>query len=184
MTVERPGGLVAEVVYYVASSVDGFIATPDGGVDWLAPFESLVEDHGYADFYASVDAVLMGAHTYEQALGFEPWPYPDKPVRVFTGRVLQPAGANVVLTADDPASVVASLAREGLSRLWLVGGGALAGSFESAGLIDRYIVSTIPVLLGDGIPILGGQARPSRLELEDVVRYPDGVVQHTYRAVR
>ena len=175
---------MTDVVYYVASSVDGFIATPDGGVDWLSHFESSGEDYGYAGFYISIDAVLMGAHTYEQALGFEPWPYPDKPVRVFTARPLPSAGANVVLAGDDPASVVASLGRDGLSRLWLVGGGALAGSFQAAGLIDTYIISIMPVLLGDGVKLLGGHARSSSIVLEGVVRYPDGVVQHTYRTAR
>ena len=175
---------MAEIVYYVASSVDGFIATPDGGVEWLSAFESSGEDYGYVDFYSSVDAVLMGSHTYEQALGFSPWPYPDKPVRVFTSRPLASAGANIVLVDDDPVRVVDILASEGRSRLWLVGGGAIAGAFESAGLIDTYIVSIMPVLLGDGIKLLGDRAARSELSLVDVVRYPNGVMQQTYRPTR
>jgi dihydrofolate reductase len=180
----HPEVSVVEVVYYVASSVDGFIATPDGGVEWLSPFESSGEDYGYADFYRSVDALMMGAHTYEQALGFEPWPYPDKPVRVFTSRSLESAGSNVVLLDQDPAAVVATLGRAGCSRLWLVGGGMVAGAFESAGLIDTYIVAIMPVVLGAGVPLLGGHARRSNLALVDSVRFPNGVMQNTYRPSR
>jgi dihydrofolate reductase len=175
---------VVEVIYYVASSVDGFVATPDGGIEWLSPFESSNEDYGYADFYASVDALLIGSRTYEQVLGFDTWLYPDKPVRVFTSRPLVSAGANVVLVENDPPEVVSALALDGHSRLWLVGGGALAGAFQSAALIDTYVVSIMPVLLGDGVKLLGGHAAQSDLELVDVLRFPDGVVQHTYRSAR
>jgi dihydrofolate reductase len=115
-------------------------------------------------------------------LGFETWLYPDKPVRVFTSRSLESAGSNVVFVDEDPAEVVSALALNGHSRIWLVGGGALAGTFQSAGLIDTYIVSIMPVLLGDGVKLLGGHAIQSDLELVDVVRFPDGVMQHTYRS--
>lgn len=78
-----------EVVYYVAASLDGYIATDDGGVDWLAPFQSAKEDHGTGDLYSSVDALLMGSHTYEFALELGQWPSPDKPSWVFTRRDLR-----------------------------------------------------------------------------------------------
>ena len=72
-----------EVVYYVAASLDGYIATPDGGVEWLAPFEGTGEDYGYAKFYTSVDAVLLGRKTFEKSLSFGEWPYPGNPVGRF-----------------------------------------------------------------------------------------------------
>ena len=175
---EEPG--VTEVVYYVASSLDGYIATSDGGLDWLAPFESADEDYGYARFYASVGAVLVGSRTYEQSLTFGGWPYPGKPVWVFSSRSLETPGPEVTVTDRPPADVVADLAHRGIGRAWLVGGGTLAGSFKEAGLITEYIVSIIPVLLGEGIAVLGGAGGLRRLRLEDATSYPNGVTQLRY----
>lgn len=172
---------MTEIVYYVASSLDGFLAPRDGSLGWLTPFESSGTDYGYADFYASVDAVLVGARTYEQALTFPEWPYTGKPTWVFSSRTLAPAAPDVVVTDATPDEVVADLARRGIARAWLVGGGALAGSFQSAGLIDEYRVSVMPVVLGSGIGILGGRGLQQTLELAGLVTCGDGVVQGTYR---
>src|ERR1044071_7730004 len=73
------GGAMVEIVYYAAASLDGFIATSDGGIDWLPPIEAEGEDYGYRDFYASVDALLMGSATYEHILRHAAWPYAGKP---------------------------------------------------------------------------------------------------------
>ena len=71
--------LLPEIVYYVATSIDGYIASPDGSVEWLSPYEGKGEDYGYTEFYDSVDGVLLGSRTYEKALSFGAWPYSDKP---------------------------------------------------------------------------------------------------------
>jgi len=173
---------VPRIVYYVAASLDGFIAPTGGGTDGLAPFEASDEDSGYAEFYRSVDAVVLGSRTYEQALGFGEWPYPDKPVRVVSSRPLQSATSCVIITAADPVSVARELEMLGVKRVWLVGGGALAGSFATAGLIDEYIVSTMPILLGSGVALLGGASPVIPLTLVACTRYPDGVIQSVYRA--
>ncbi len=170
-----------EVVYYVAASLDGFIATPDGSVDWLAPFEFTGEDYGYADFYASVDIVLMGRRTYEQCLTFASWPYAGKPCVVFSRRDLGPGHPDMTLQADDPAAAVAELKRRGLTRTWLVGGGALAASFRAEGLITEYVVSVMPVVLGAGFPLIAGGGGAQRLTLSSSRAYPGGVVQSRYR---
>jgi hypothetical protein len=68
-----------EIVYYVAASLDGYIATTEGKVDWLSAFEGTEEDYGYAEFYSTVDALLLGSRTYEQILAFGEWPYSGKP---------------------------------------------------------------------------------------------------------
>lgn len=172
-----------EVVYYVASSLDGYIATPDGGLAWLAPFESSGEDYNYASFYASTDAVLLGSRTYEQALTFGEWPYPGKPAWVFSSRTLSSARDDVTVTDRTPVQVVAELEARGVERAWLVGGGALAGSFREAGLITEYIVSVIPVILGGGVALFGGAGPTQRLRLVDTKSYPDGVLQARYLPV-
>jgi dihydrofolate reductase len=171
---------VPDVVYYVASSTDGFIATPDGSLDWLAPFEASGDDYGYADFYGSIDAVLLGSRTYEQALTFGEWPYPGKPAWVFSKRPLDPGRDDVTVTDRSPAEVAEEVSARGLRRAWLVGGGALAGSFQVAGLITEYVVSYIPVVLGRGIPIFGAAGCRQPLRLVESTRYPDGVLQTRY----
>lgn len=172
------------VIYYVASTVDGFIATADGGLEWLAPFEASDEDYGYRAFYESVDAVLLGSRTYEQMLAFGEWPYRDKPTYVFSSRQLSAENPSVIVTSSAPAVVLGELDDLGVQRAWLVGGGSLAGAFATSGLIDEYIVSVAPVLLGRGVPLLGGADHQAMLELLDATRYPDGMVQHRYRPIR
>jgi dihydrofolate reductase len=148
-----------QVVYYVASSLDGYIAAAGGGVDWLKPFEGSGEDYGYAAFYAGVDALLMGRRTFEHALALGAWPYAGKPCRVFTRKAPAGAPAGVAFTADEPRAVVAELAADGHRRVWLAGGGELAGAFQRAGLISEIVLSVMPVLLGAGVPLFAGGAQ-------------------------
>lgn len=172
---------MSEVVYYVAASLDGYIATSDGGVEWLEPFESGPEDYGYSAFYDSVDAVLLGRRTYEQSLGFGEWAYPGKPCWVFSGSVATSAPDDVTVTDRSPQQVVAELGERGISRAWLVGGGALAASFRNAALITEMIVSVMPVILGSGVPLFASSGPQTRLRLTDSTVYGDGVVQLVYR---
>lgn len=169
-----------EVIYYVASSMDGYIATPDGGVDWLTSFHCQGEDHGYAEFYASVDALLLGSDTYEVALAHGPWPSPDKPSWVFTRRKLSVVHPSVTLTSDDPSQVIASLAANGHGRAWLMGGGKLAASFRKRGLISHYRIFVVPLILGEGIPLFAPAAGPDALRLVDTTRYASGIVELGY----
>ena len=172
-----------EVIYYVACSLDGFIATPDGGLDWLTPFEASGEDYGYAEFYGSVDAVVLGSRTFEQALTFGEWPYPGKPSWVMSSRAIAPGRDDVTVTSRTPAEVVADIELLEIGRIWLVGGGALAGSFQAAGLITEFVVSFIPVILGEGVPLLGAAGARETLRLVSTKAYPDGVVQARYVGV-
>ena len=86
---------MSDVVYYVASSLDGYIATTEGGVEWLDPFQGKGDDHGFFEFYASCDGLLMGSRTYEFSLKHPPWRSPHKPSRVFTRRELPIAHPSV-----------------------------------------------------------------------------------------
>jgi dihydrofolate reductase len=162
-----------EIVYYVAASLDGFIATADGGIGWLKPFEGTGEDYGYGEFYASVEAVLMGRKTYEQCLQFPEWPYAGKPYWVFSRS-----------NGNTPSGVVKEMQARGLRRAWLVGGGKLAAAFRAEGLITEHIVSVIPVLLGSGIALFDGPAPAETLMLLGTKAYDSGIVQLRYaRAV-
>lgn len=169
---------MAVIVYYVAASLDGFIGTLEGGVDWLASADAR-EDHGYAQFYATVDAVLVGGRTYDAVLAHGEWPFPGKACVVLTKRE-RPMRAEAEFTDREPVEVARDLERRGVKRAWLLGGGELAGAFRNAGLIDEYIVSHVPVILGDGIPIFGFSSGRETLEHVGSRTFSDGVVQSHY----
>src|SRR5215467_2146477 len=158
--------MTPEIIYYVACSLDGFIATEDGGVAWLEPFQCTGEDHGAAELQASADALLLGSKTYEFAMKFGSWPSPNTPSWVFTGRRLKQLHPSIMLTSESPREVVELLAARGLGRVWLMGGGKLATSFRTEGLISHYILNVMPIILGRGIPVFapGGPQRSLALE--------------------
>jgi dihydrofolate reductase len=170
-----------EIVYYVATSLDGYIATADGGVDWLAPFQHAGEELGASGLESSVDALLLGSHTYEFALKLGYWPSPGKPSWVFTRRDLRLLHPSITLTSQDPIDLVEMLQARGMRRAWLMGGGELATSFRRAGLISRFIISIFPVILGSGIPLFAPtQSEKDSLRLLESKPFASGIVQLTY----
>jgi dihydrofolate reductase len=172
---------MVEVVYYVASSLDGYIATAGGSVDWLSRFHAAGEDHDAGELHVSSDALLLGSHTYEFALQLGKWPSPDKPSWIFTRRALRVLHPSITLTTQSPAEVVRHLGALGLRRAWLMGGGKLAASFHTDGLISRYIISVFPVLLGSGIPLLAPHSCPEHaLRFISAKPFKSGIVQLTY----
>ena len=172
---------MAELIYYVAASLDGYIATPDGGVEWLHEFGAGGEDYGFRAFYASVDAAWQGRLTYQKCLEFGEWPYAGKQSLVFTHAPLTSERRDVRFTSETPADEMRLANRAGQRRLWLVGGGGLATACREAGLISEYIVSVMPVVLGAGIPLFARGGAFEKLELCDTSTWPDGVVQLRYR---
>jgi dihydrofolate reductase len=174
------------VVCYVAQSLDGFIADEDGGLDWL-PTPKPGNDYEYHSFYQSVDAVLLGRKTYEQSLTFDVWPHADKPVRVFTHKLstnVDKLPPNVSWVTQRPKDVVSDLYSKDCKRLWLVGGSELIASFRQDNLIDEYIITTIPVLLGNGIPLFQETlGKREFLCCTRSKRFADGVVQSSFMRV-
>ena len=172
---------MVEVIYYVASSLDGYIATVDGKVDWLSRFHAAGEDHGAGELQAHVDALLLGSYTYEFALKLRRWPAPEKLSWVFTRRDLPILHPSITLTAQSPRKVIELLASRGLGRAWLMGGGKLAASFHADQLISRYIISIFPVLLGAGIPLFASHSSPpDALRFVAAKPFKSGIVQMTY----
>uniref|UniRef100_A0A832H5I4 Dihydrofolate reductase n=1 Tax=Oscillatoriales cyanobacterium SpSt-402 TaxID=2282168 RepID=A0A832H5I4_9CYAN len=169
-----------DIVYYVATSLDGYIATDDGGVNWLPVPDLEGEDYGYTEFYASIDAVLMGRSTYEKSLEFGEWVYPGKPCWVFSRQQIDINQPDVTLTSRHPDEVVAELKARQLKRAWLVGGGRLATSFRAHGLISEYIITIIPTMLGKGIPLFTPSDRLEKLKLVDTQTFEDGVISLRY----
>lgn len=141
------------ITYFVATSLDGFIAREDGDVSWLDDMNIDMTDTGYDEFFASIDGLAMGRNTYDFIFNYGSWPYEDKPTWVYTSRELETLeGANlkVVKTVDD---VVKEAESKRLKHLWLVGGGKLASSFLENGLLTHLSISEIPVKLQSGIPL-------------------------------
>lgn len=167
---------------FIATSLDGFIARPDGDIDWLGEPDEDEEDHGYEAFMASVDYLVMGRNTYEKVLSFGiPWPY-TKPVIVLTNRQLEiedEMASSVEAMSGSPAEIVARLEERGASHLYIDGGKTIQ-DFLAAGLIQRLIISRIPVLLGSGIPLFGDLPHDIQLRHVATATFRGGLVQSEY----
>jgi dihydrofolate reductase len=166
---------------FIGTSVDGFIARPDGGLDWLPAGGG--EPHGYDEFMGDVDALVIGRHTFEIVLGFDPWPYGDKRVVVLSSNPVDLSavkGGNVAQMTGSPAEIVAQLAASGAPRLY-IDGGITIQRFLRAGLIDRLIITRVPVLIGEGVPLFGSLPHDVRLDHVATRSYPSGLVQSEYR---
>lgn len=168
-----------KVSVFVGTSVDGFLARPDGALDFLPSGGG--ESHGYDEFMASVDALVIGRKTYETVLGFGGWVYGTKPVFVLSSRPLAPAppGAVVEHMAGEPAEIVARLVARGLQHVYLDGGLTIQ-RFLRAGLVQRIIITRVPVLIGAGIPLFGPLDRDRVLRHVGTRQFPSGLVQSEY----
>jgi dihydrofolate reductase len=170
-----------EASVFIGASVDGFIARTDGSLDWLPAGG---EPHGYDEFMATVDALVIGRKTFETVLTFDAWPYGAKPVFALSSRPLAsaPLGAVVERMSGDPAEIVSQLAARGIRHVY-VDGGITIQRFLRAGLIQRLIITRIPVLIGAGIPLFGVTPRDIALKHVATRQYPSGLVQSEYVVV-
>lgn len=172
------------VSVFVGTSLDGFIARPNGDLDFLPPGGG--EPHGYDEFMASVDAIVIGRKTFETVLTLGPWPYGKKRVVVLSSRPVElraATGADVEQMAGPPAGIVARLAASGAHHLY-VDGGITVQQFLRARLIQRLIITRVPVLIGAGIPLFG--TLPHDIQLRHVAtrQYPSGLVSSEYHVAR
>lgn len=168
---------------FVGTSLDGFIARPNGDLDFLSPGDA--EAHGYKEFMASVDALVIGRHTFETVLGFGSWAYGKKPVFVLSTQPLAPAPPDAVVErlSGDPADIVRQLAARGIRHIY-VDGGITIQRFLAAGLIDRLIITRVPVLVGEGIPLFGPVPRDILLKHVATRQYASGLIQSEYLVER
>jgi dihydrofolate reductase len=169
---------------YIATSLDGFIAREDGSVDWLPTGESASgEDYGYHKFMDSVDALVMGRNTFELVLSFGgDWPYGEKPVIVLTSRPLEIPDSipdSVSVMSGPPAEIVQQLGERGYQHLYIDGGATLQG-FIREGLIQTLIITTIPVLIGSGMPLFGTIPHDIHLRHMETRQFDNGLVQSKY----
>ena len=175
------------VSVFVGISVDGFLARLNGDLDFL-PEDC--EPHGFDEFIASVDAIVIGRNTFEIVLAFPEWPYGKKRVVVLSSKPLDlskvrngpgehPVKPIVEQMSGSPAEIVAKLAATGAQHLY-VDGGITIQRFLEAGLVHRLIVSRVPVLIGQGIPLFGPLTRDLHLHHVATRHFPGGLVQSGY----
>lgn len=171
---------MGDVVYYMVMSTDGYIATSEGDVSWLLPFQKPDDDYGYGGFFNSVGAMIMGGNSFRQTLGFGQWPYPGKPCFVITNQEIKtPPAPTVFAYNGDLTQLVHGLKARLDAPIWLMGGSQLASTMSRLGLIDIIMVTIVPVILGNGLPIMSISPFYD-LTLGEYNVYPDGVVQLQY----
>jgi dihydrofolate reductase len=164
---------------FIGVSVDGFIARKNDDLDFL-PEDA--EPHGYDEFIASVDAIVIGRKSFEKVLSFGTWPYGEKRVVVLSSQPLdlsKAIGGVVEQMAGSPAEIVSQLAASGAHNLYIDGGITIQG-FLRAGAIQRLIITRVPVLIGEGLPLFGWLPHDVRLRHIATRHYPSGLVQSEY----
>jgi dihydrofolate reductase len=171
------------VSVFIGMSVDGFIARPNGELDFLP--QDGGEPHGYDEFMAGVDALVIGRKTFETVLGFPTWPYGQKRVVVLSSHPIDLSKVSegvVEHMAGSPAEIIARLAETGAQNLY-VDGGITIQRFLRAGLVHRLIITRVPVLIGEGIPLFSTLPQDIRLCHIATQAYPSGLVKTEYEVV-
>jgi dihydrofolate reductase len=167
-------------IVYVAVSIDGFIARPDGSVDWLE-HPSLKGDHGMGAFYRSVDTCILGRKTYDLSVKFGMADgYAGKKNYVFSRTLSASASPKVHIVGEDVPAFAERL-RSGKGKdIWLVGGAEIVAAFLDSGYVDEFVIHVIPTMIGEGIPLVAPRHRNLPLTLLATKRFPDGVVKLHY----
>jgi dihydrofolate reductase len=161
-------------------SVDGFLARPNHALDFLETGEQV--PHGFEEFYGSVDVVVIGRKTFEVVLTFGKWFYGEKLVVVLSGNPLdlsQVKGGVVERMSGEPAEIVAQLISRGCKHAY-IDGGITIQRFLAAGLIDRLVITRVPIVIGAGIPLFGPLQRDISLRHIATRCYKGGLVQSEY----
>ncbi len=175
-----------KIIVSIAISADGYIARPDGDVEWLNRPRPK-GNYGMGAFFRSIDTILWGRKTYEVGLKFGGSSLgvgPKIKNYVFSRRPLEPLGKNVELVREPIKDFVRQLRREPGKDIWMMGGAGIIASFLDEGEIDEFIIHVIPVFIGEGIPLVAPRHRYVPLKLRSVRRFPDGVVRLQYRVLR
>jgi len=171
-----------KVIVHIATSVDGFIARPDGDLEWLTSRPAPKGFYGMNDFMKSIDTTILGRKTYEASLQMGA-KFDSKSRYIVFTRQSPPdeAPSGVEFVSDAIGVFVSRLCEQPGKNIWLMGGGDLIASFLDERAIDDFVISVVPVFIGDGIPLIARRHRHMPLELDSVERFDDGLVQLHYR---
>jgi dihydrofolate reductase len=174
--------VTVKVSVYIATSLDGFIARKNGDLNWLPAGQEGSEDFGYTEFMSTIDYIVMGRNTFEKVLTFGGWSY-DKKVIVLTSRELTiplELADKVEALHLPPRELVHEMNRRGAQSIYLDGGVTIQ-RFLRESLVDEMTITTIPILLGEGLPLFGKLEKDVKLELIKSVSFKNGFVQNKYK---
>jgi dihydrofolate reductase len=177
----RPGGRRRRIIVHIATSADGYIARPDGNLEWLTSRPAPKGFYGIGAFERTIDTELFGRKTFDASLELGATFGGKRRICVFSRRPPPPSlPRNVEFVSDPVDRFVERLRGEKGKNIWMMGGGDLIASFLDAGAIDEFIISIVPVFIGEGIPLIAPRHREQKLKLRSVKPFPDGLVQVHY----
>lgn len=176
---------MGKIKVYIAASLDGYIARPDGDLDWLTEFPNHTkQDYGYNEMLASVDAVIMGGRTYHELSCMDIlWPYKDKKTFVVSHKAID-TSENIEFITNNIIGQISDIKNRNSKDCWLTGGGELITMCLNAGLIDEMQICYIPVILGSGIPLFPNKPKESNWGLTEHIAYTSGIIKLNYRLLR
>jgi dihydrofolate reductase len=168
------------IIVHIATSADGYIARPDGDIEWLTSRPAPKGFYGINDFMRTIDTKLLGRKTYDASLSMGATFDPKNPTIVFSRRPPREIPPGVEFASGAIGPFVKRLREQSGKDIWLMGGGELIAAFLDEQVIDEFVVSVVPVFIGDGIPIIARRHRHAPLELVSSTAFDDGVVQIHY----
>ena len=172
-----------KTVLYIASSLDGFIARPDGNLDWLTSVPAPSSgDYGYSGFLKSIGTIVMGRKTYEEIIGFGiDWPYPGFDTYIASrNKDLKVQSPDTYILNKEIKDSISEIKKKTVKDIWLVGGGQLITEFINEGLLDKMIITIIPKIIGEGIPLFADKPNETIWKLIEVKSFDTGVVNLSY----
>ena len=173
-----------KTIVYIGTSLDGFIARKDGDIDWLTPFANDEAIHAYEEFITRIDAIVIGRATFEKVLSFPSWPY-DKKVFVLSNSIKQVPDElkeKVIVLSMDPRGLLSHLSGLGFSTIY-IDGGKVIQDFLNEGLVDELIISKVPILIGDGIPLFGQLNKDLKFKHIQTQVQSNGLVRSYYQKI-
>ena len=169
-----------KVTYYVASSLDGYIAQKGGDVSWLDNLGISMEDVEFDSFYATVDGLIMGRNTYDFIKNQKTWPYKDQPTWVCSSQTISAMPECNLQTQTSPEVSIQAAKKMGIKHLWVIGGGILASHLINKSLVTHITVTQMPVLLGGDIPLFHNIEKSLALKLKSIQTYTKGFADLHY----
>lgn len=174
--------IMKKIKLYIAASIDGYIADIEGGLDWLSEYPITSElNYGYDEFFDSVDTVILGGRTYRDILNMDViYPYKDKISYVITRNKMNNPKENIHFISENITETVSELKKQEGKAIWLVGGSEVIAILLDNDLIDEMIITTIPVILGSGIPLFPNTSKESAWQLHNTHSYSNNILQVEY----
>lgn len=173
-----------KVILYIAMSLDGYIARQDGDIDWLSMVEQSGEDYGYGDFIKTVDTVILGRKTYDKVMSFGiGFPHADKECYIITRKEM-PTEGKIIFYNNSLKVMIAGLKNKPGKNIFVDGGAEIINELMREHLFDEYIISIIPIILGEGIRLFNGSCPEEKITLLSSRQYESGLLQIHYRKVQ